>query len=139
MKAIPVIFLLMFSLTAFSNEQTDRKLAIEYIESARIQQSIGASLEAYSRHLFSKLPTRDREKAAASMQKTMGWDAVKEQLVDLVLGTYTADELKAAIAFMHTPLGAAYTAKSKDFHDKWATLISQNFQRVLREHPIPPN
>ncbi len=140
MRAIGAFFLLIaFSLSAAGNELVDKKLAIEYLKISRFEQIIDATVDTYNQQLFKNLPAADREKAAEFMRETVGWEAVKDQLSELVINTYTKAELKAAIAFMKTPLGASYTVKSDAFSTRFATLLSNNFQKFLREHPIQPN
>ena len=140
MKAIAAFILLIaFSFNAAGSEQADKKLAIEYLKISRFEQIINATVDTYNQQLFKNLPAADREKAATFMRETVGWEAVKDQLAELVINTYTKPELKAAIAFMKTPLGASYTVKSDEFSTQYATLLSNNFQKFLREHPIQPN
>ena len=140
MKAIAAFFLLIaFSLSATGSELADQKLAIEYLKISRFEQIIDATIETYNQQLFKNFPAADREKAATFMRETAGWETIKDQLAELVISTYTRSELKAAIAFMKTPLGASYTIKSDAFSTRFATLLSNNFQKFLREHPIRPN
>jgi hypothetical protein len=61
------------------------------------------------------------------------------KIAELVISTYTRAELKAAITFMKTPLGASFTIKSDAFSAQFATLLSNNFQKFLRDHPFQAN
>jgi hypothetical protein len=69
----------------------------------------------------------------------MGWDAIKDQLADLVVNLYTREELKAAIAFEKSRLGASITAKNELFAKQFADLLSQNMQRFAKNNSPQPN
>jgi hypothetical protein len=106
---------------------------------ARYEQVINSSLDAYSQQMFKSLPDADRVQIDKMMREVMGWEVTKNQLADLVANVYTTAELKASIAFMKTPLGASATAKSDEFSTQFAALLSQNFLKFVREHPVQPN
>lgn len=133
------LILLTISFSALGKEQADKQLAIQYLKLARVEQIINTSLDTYKQQLSKEFPPEDRTKVDEMMRQAMGWDVVKDQLADLVVKVYTKAELKAAIAFMRTPLGASLTAKSDQFSAQFASLLSHNLQKFMREHPVQPN
>ena len=140
MKAIVTFFVLLaLSFSAFGNELADKQLTIQYLKISRMEQSIDIVLDTYSQQLFQGIPQENRIEMDKLMRQVMGWDAIKDQLADIVNGLYTKAELKAAIAFMKTPLGASYTAKSDPFSAQFTTLISHNLQKFMQENPVQPN
>jgi hypothetical protein len=140
MKALAALFfLLAFSMNAMSGEQVDNRLAIEYLKITRVEKIVDATIDAYDQQLFTSLSPAERAQALALIRETMGWEKIKESLAELVSRTYTKSELKAAIAFMKTPLGASYNLKSEVFSTQFANLLSSNIQKFLREHPIQAN
>ena len=140
MKAIAVfVILCTLSFSAFGSDKADKKLAVEYLKVARYEQMINTTLDTYSQQMFKNSPEADRVEMDKLMREVMGWEATKDQLADLIIGLYTKAELKAAITFMKTPLGASHTLKGDLFSNQFATLVSNNILRFIREHPIQPN
>jgi hypothetical protein len=120
---------------AIGKEMTNRELALEYLKLSKFEQTINASIDAYSLQLSEHLPEADKEQFKKSMQDVMGWEAIKDQLAELVVKLYTREELKAAIAFEKSRLGASITAKNELFARQFAELLSQNMQRLSKKDP----
>ena len=140
MKSIVTFFaLLAFSFSAFGNELVDKQLAIQFLKASRIEQGINISIDTYSQQRFQGIPQADQTELNKLMRQVMGWDAVKDRLAEIVIGLYTRAELKAAIAFMKTPLGASFTAKNDQFSGQFSSLITHNLQKFMEEHPIGAN
>lgn len=141
MKAvITFLVLIAFAASTCAAERPDKKLAIEYLKASLFEQIIEASIEAYSRQLFNDVPKEDRAFFEKMMRDTMGWEATKDDLANLVIGLYTKDELKAFLAFAKTRHGASFNAKSVRFSDEFSALLANNIQRFLQQCPLPvPN
>lgn len=134
--------LLVFFILSFGAHATDRankKLAMEYLRLSRVEQIINASLDTYSQQIFKDIAEEDRIQIDKMMQEVIGWEATKDQLAELVVNVYTKAELRAAIAFMKTPLGASYTIKGDAFSAQFANMLSHNLVMFVRDHPIQPN
>ncbi len=138
-KVVFFLILLTLSFSALGKEPADKQLAIQYLKLARVEQIINTSLDTYEQQLSKEFPPEDRAKFDEMLRQAMSWDAVKDQLADLVVKVYTRAELKAAIAFMKSPLGASLTAKSDQFSAQFASLLSHNLQKFMREHPMQPS
>ncbi|MDR2208873.1 MAG: DUF2059 domain-containing protein [Azoarcus sp.] len=141
MRAITAIFcFFVFSFAAHAADKPDRGLVFEYLELARFEEVINASMEIQSpqlSQLLSGLPDIDQaevNKIMLAMREAMGWEAIKDQLADLVANLFTADELKASIAFMKTPLGASATAKGKEFSVQFGALMEQNMLKFMQKY-----
>ena len=140
MKVITtILWLFFFSFAAHAADKPDRGLALEFLEVARYEQVINSTLDTYNQQIFQGLPDAVRAQMDKMMREVMGWEATKNQLIDLVVNIYTAAELKAYIAFMKTPLGASATAKSDEFSKQLSTLLSQNIMKFISEHPVQPD
>jgi hypothetical protein len=131
--------ILLFSFNAFAAEKADKKLAIEYLKMARYEQMVTTTIDSYSQQLFKDMPSEDRAKFKKFLTDTMGWEATKDQLADLVVDLYTKQELNASMAFMKSKLGASMTAKNEKFSDMMAVQMSNNLQKFIQEHPLSPN
>lgn len=158
MKRIAVIFLYtVLSLNGFGNgignaigeEGPDKALAIEYLQVSNLEQAIKTANDTYSLQLYGDMPDAERLQLKKSMQEAMGWEAIKDQLADLVVKLYTREELLAAIAFEKSHVGASINAKNEQFSKQFAELLSQNMQRLVQKnshrsnpetnHPDPEN
>jgi hypothetical protein len=128
---------LVLSSSAFGDEKADKKLAIEYLRMSRFEQIIDATVDSYSQSMFKDMSSEDRAKFKEAMNATMGWEAIKDQLADIVIRVYTKQELKASIAYMKSKLGASMTAKGEQFSSMMAAQMSGNFQKFIQEHPLP--
>ena len=138
MKAV-ITFLALITIAfgTLAAEKPDKQLAMEYLEASQLEQAINASIDAYSRELLTRVPPESRARFEGVMQETMGWDATKSQIADLVVSMYTKDELKAYIAFSKTKLGRSFNEKTATFSDKMSALLATNIQRLLERNIVP--
>lgn len=127
-----------FAVNAYAAEPADKKLAIEYLKVSQFEQIIDASIEVYSRQLLGNVSKENRVFFEKMMRDTMGWEAIKDDLANLVIGTYSKSELKAYLAFARTPLGRTFNAKSVRFSDELTLLVANNLQKFIKEVPLPP-
>lgn len=141
MRRISAILMFMvFFLNGIGNavgeERSDKVLAIEYLQVSKFEQGINAATDTYSLQLYGNMPEAERPQLKKFMQDTMGWDAIKDQLADLVVKLYTREELKAAIAFEKSRMGTSIAAKNEQFSRQFAELLSQNMQRFAQKNPL---
>jgi hypothetical protein len=74
----------------------------------RMEQKINESVEQVARLQLQQNPNIDAEKRAqlmAFLQRQIGWDAVKADLYEMYMQTFTEDELKTINAFYITTTG----------------------------------
>jgi hypothetical protein len=133
-----IFFLLAFSPIGIGEEISDKALAIEYLQVSRMEPGINAMIDTYSLQLYGNMPEADRTQLKKFMEDVMGWDAIKDQLAELVVKLYTREELNAAIAFEKSRLGASISAKNEQFSKQFIELLSQNMQRFARSNSISP-
>jgi hypothetical protein len=136
-----ILMFMAFSLSGIGNaigeERSDKVLAIEYLQVSKFEQGINAAIDTYSLQLYGNMPEAERPHLKKFMQNTMGWDAIKDQLADLVVKLYTREELNSAIAFEKSRLGASIAAKNEQFSKQFAELLSQNMQRFAQKNSLP--
>jgi hypothetical protein len=132
-----VIFLVIFissPLMAAENvEKPDQQLALEYLTLTKTEDMLNATIKEYDEQLFKNAPQSKRAKLHSVFEKTMGWNATKAQLAELVINIYTKEELNAYIAFIKTPAGKSGNDKSVEFSKRYAAFLSENLQRVIKE------
>jgi hypothetical protein len=110
----------------------DKDRAIEYLKLSRVDEAIAETIKAYEAQLLPNVPADDQANLRRLMQETIGWDAIKDRLAEIVVNVYTPQELDASIAFMKSPLGASATAKSGEFSRQFAGLLAANFQVAMQ-------
>ena len=110
----------------------DKDRAIEYLKLSRIDEVIAESINTYDAQLLSNAPAAERARLHNLMEETVGWDAIKDRLADIVIAVYTPQELDAYIAFMRSPVGASATAKSGEFSRQFSALLAANFQSAIQ-------
>jgi hypothetical protein len=111
----------------------DKDRAIEYLKLSRVDEAIAESLKTYEAQLLPNASAEDQANLRRLMEETIGWDAIKDRLADIVMNVYTPQEIDASIAFMKSPLGASATAKSGEFSRQFAGLLAANFQVAMQK------
>jgi hypothetical protein len=134
MKFIAILLSFLLTTTSVAADDSHRKLAIEYLTLTKMEDILNASIKEYDDdQLFKNAPQEERKEFQTMLENSLGWDATKSQLTDLVVNLYTKEELKAYIAFIKTPVGKSYNDKNPEFSKRYTTLVSANFQRALKE------
>jgi hypothetical protein len=115
---------------------SDKALAIQYLQISKFEQATNTAIDTYSLQLSGHISETERPKLKHYMQAVFGWDAIKDQLADLVVKLYTREELQAAIAFEQSRLGSSITAKNEQFSKQFAVLLSQSMQRFAQNNTL---
>ena len=145
MRMIAATLLFMvYSLNSFGNGIgdatgeviSDKALAIQYLQLSKFEQSINTAIDTYSFQLSRHQSGTERPQLKQYMQAVFGWDAIKDQLADLVVKLYTREELQATIAFEQSRLGSSITAKNEQFAKQFAALLSQSMQRFAQNNAL---
>lgn len=129
--AIFLSFLIASPLMAADNPE--RQLALQYLTLTNMEGVINASINEYDEQLFKNAPQSERTKLRTMLESSIGWNATKNQLADLVANLYTKEELKAYISFIKTPAGKSFNDKNSEFSKRYTTFASENLQRLLKE------
>ena len=111
---------------ACAGERADKKLAMEYLEIGHFEETINVSYEALVRQSLGQVPDEMRARVLSVYRETIGWNAIKGKLADVVAETYTTDELIAYIAFSKTKLGKSYNDKTPVFSDRFSEIIAKD-------------
>jgi hypothetical protein len=133
MKRLAIVLsLLAFSVASHAAAPDMRALAIQYLQVSRVDEILAETIRAQEAAFMPNVPDDARLKFHQILVDAVGWDATKDQLAEIVIDTYTADELQAYIAFMKTPAGASATAKSGAFSAKFSAVVAANFQTASK-------
>ena len=111
---------------AFETSKPDKKLVAEYLVAAKFEDAANATLAAIVERLPKNTPPEQLAALKNALNKTIGWDATKDQLADLVTNTYTKQELEAYIQFSKTPAGITYSEKITPFSKGFSEIVIQN-------------
>ena len=136
-KLITAFIIALVSSNVYAAEVIDKNLAIEYLKLSKTDEIINASIQEYETQLFANAKPEDKATLRKMMEDSMGWEAVKDQLVEVVINVYTKEEIVAYIEFMKSPLGASATAKSGEFSKQFTMAVSTNLQKVLAQCCAP--
>jgi len=133
MKYIAIFLSFLIASPLMAADNSERQLALQYLTLTNMEGVINASINEYDEQLFKNAPQSERAKLHAMLENSIGWEATKNQLADLVANLYTKDELKAYISFIKTPAGKSYNDKNSEFSKRYTTFASENLQRFLKE------
>jgi len=110
-----------------------RDMARDYVALARVDEQIEQSLQTYDQQFTPQIPPERRAAFQKMMAAAVGWDALKEPIIELIAETYTREELAASIAFLQSPAGASANSKGPEFARRVSQLMANNFTRVMEQ------
>lgn len=122
---------------ALASDKPDRKLALEYLQAARMEQTMNSSIDAMVSSMYPNANEKEKGEFRAIIEQTVGWEASKEQLLAITTEVYTKQELKAAITFMKSKAGASMTAKNETFSKLYAEQMAANLQKFISSYAPP--
>jgi hypothetical protein len=111
-----------------------KDLVEHFLSAAGIEEAFNGQIDAYTEMLGDKMPSAEKKRALEYMNATMGWNAIKEPYSTLVAKTYTAEELKAAIAYFETPLGVSANAKNRQFQHELVAALAKKSESVAKSY-----
>lgn len=132
-----VAALLWMASSVSAGEDAHGKLVADYIKAVRAEQLITAEVEASIQQYSVNASPEQKVQIERYFNAAMGWGAIKDQYAALVQRTYSPEELRAAMAFLKTPVGNAIGAKSVEFSRQLAIMLSKNVQKISQEMADP--
>lgn len=130
--------LLVASANVLADTRPSKQLVAQYIKQAQAEQEITAQVEGYAQQLSANADPEAKAQIVKYLNATIGWNTIKDQYAALVEKTYTAEELKAALAFLKSPAGSSITKKNQRFAQDMAALIATNVQQVTKQLSSSP-
>jgi hypothetical protein len=130
---IAIIALTMLCINSYAGDKVDTDLAIEYLKVSKIEGVLNATIKQYEDQLYADSKPLEKEIFHKVMVSSLGWDATKNQLAEIVISLYTKEEIDASIAFMKSPAGASATEKSEEFSRLFASVVAANMQKATAE------
>ena len=136
-KLLTFILAAVISFSTFAaDEKVDTKLAIDYLVASKTDRVVNTAIDSYAQQFakmegFKDMSAADHANLKKILYETMGWEATKNQMAEIVVAMFTRDEIKAAMAFMRTKHGASLTAKQEEFSRQMAVVISKNLEAAF--------
>src|ERR1022692_3249397 len=130
MKKVFLFTLIVICCNTYSEEKVSKSLAIEYLRLSQFEETINATIQQYESQLSATAKPEEKAEIHKMFVGSMGWEKTKDQLADVVISTYTKEEIDAAIAYMKSTYGASVQSKNGEFARKYTSLVSENLQKV---------
>lgn len=127
LNALALIGLLAASVTA---QAATKALAEKYLRATQTPQMLQAQVDGYTDQYARGQDAAYRKRIHDFLERTMGWDALKDEYFSLVQATYTEQELNAFIRFINTPLGRSMQEKNTLFASKLVAISAKRAQAV---------
>ncbi|WP_372472990.1 DUF2059 domain-containing protein [Capnocytophaga sp. ARDL2] len=93
-----------------------KKDVLEYIEVAGSEKAMMVQLE----QIFSQVPVSKQEDFKKELAATL--PAFKEQLAEVMMKTYTQEEITALLKFYNSPIGKTIASKQEELTKKSAKI-----------------
>jgi uncharacterized protein len=120
--------------TLFAEVDT-QELAIEYLTLSKAKETFDATIDAYADQMAASNPKADKAQIRELLNRAMGWDALREPTIQLVMRTFSTEELKGINDFYKTPAGKAFAEKSPLLSSELSKLIAENMKKTLSPPP----
>lgn len=137
-QTIFLVFLSVFVSGTLLAEMDTRELAIEYLTLSRAKETFDATIDTYAEQIAASDPKVDKTKIRELLTATMGWEALRDPTIQIVMRTFSREELKRINEFYKTPAGKAVAEKSPLLTSELSKLIAENIQKTLVAPPKQP-
>lgn len=138
-RSIPAV-LILFSVSCWplavtADPQTHRQAVNKLFELTDMQQKIAESVDnVLAMQLGQNPPLRDHhERVRAWLEKTIGWEGLKDDVTDMYLKTFTEQELVEMNAFYGSPTGRKLIRQLPELVQQRNRLAMQRMQDNIAE------
>lgn len=147
MKVAMLVFLLSlcnFSLcvaTDLSQREAAERLMTE-TRIDKISEAFNKETQEKFKQQLMKMVTNDADRQTAErffnninviVNKELGWQNIKDDVVTIYAGIYTKDELTEMAKFFSSPAGQSFITKAPELNEKLITLLKTKLQDCLPE------
>ena len=149
---------LVFCATTFAATAKEQ-LAERMLEASGAKKTISDTLDHMNRTISERLIQNPNatpaqkikleqagRRIAEMLQKDMGWEATKPEMIKLYTSTYTEEEMQAAVAFFTSPAGKSFASKqlavtlaSAEIGKKRTALLPAKIQQIMTEEMAKPD
>jgi uncharacterized protein len=119
---------------AQADDASHRKAAEALIAAEELDKTYEKTIDtALSQMTMSPQMAQYKDIMHAFLDKYMGWDTVKEEVLKAYIADFTEDELKQITAFYETPVGKKTTEKLPELEMQISQAAQQRMQAHLPE------
>ncbi len=127
-------FTALFAIS-FGAQATSKELAEKFLRATQIPEMLQAQIEGYTDQYAKGQDAAYRKRVHEFLERAMGWDALKDDYLQLVQATYSEQELGAFIRFVNTPIGRSMQSKNTIFAGKLGTISAKRVQDLSAGKP----
>ena len=128
----PILAFAMLSLCSTAAVAGDkRELAEEMLELTHVEEMVTETIAAYSEQLAMQNPQMDASQLQEQLDEAMGWDELREPVVEMVKDLYSEDELEGINEFYRSDVGQVYSETAPEFSGQLSQLLVTNIQQAL--------
>jgi hypothetical protein len=147
LKALSMLAAMMTALLSTSLFAADNNAHLQQVETlfrlTNMEQKVDQSIDSVMQLQLSQNPqlSQRASEMRAFFEKYIGWDAMKSDITDMYLQTFSEDELKAINAFYITPAGQKVITALPVLVQQRNQLAMQRLQEnigELRQIVAPP-
>lgn len=136
-RMLLIATLLAASFATHAEPSTDRALVEKYLSSMQFEQVVAAQLNSYAEQFSKGQDEAGKARIRTFLNEFMGWEAIKDQYIGLIQKIYAPAEIKAALAFMNSPIGESLKQKNITFSSQASALMAQRYQELAAKAKPP--
>lgn len=137
-KVLIAIALSIASVHCLAVESPSKDLVERYFTATQTQKMTEAQVDGYADQFSKGKDATYRSNFHEYLNSVMGWDALKDEYIGLVRETFSEKEIKAALAFMESPVGRSMSQKSIAFSKKMSAIAAKKIQQVAATQAAKP-
>jgi hypothetical protein len=138
-RCVPVLLLLLgaaaWPLAGLAGATSHRKAVEKLFELTDMQQKIGESVDNVMLMQLSQNPglREHQDLVHAFLEKTIGWQGLKDDLTEMYLETFNEEEIKEMNAFYSSPTGRKLINQLPELIQRRNRLAMQRLQENIGE------
>ncbi|MCU7843421.1 MAG: DUF2059 domain-containing protein [Candidatus Thiodiazotropha sp. (ex Monitilora ramsayi)] len=131
MNKVVFLTLLLLALMSVQSYASDKQsLAIELLEITNAKKNHEIVVKTYVDN-FQKSQEFKNTNIEKLLNEVVGWEVMKQPMIDVISSSYTEHELEELIKFMKSDVGRSFTKKSPIVNKQLVTIVSDNLKRAF--------
>ena len=135
LSAAAFALLFPFAVQAQTAEDLPRKAALRFLEASGTKKNLERTIHDMVKMQVDQNPQLEpySDVMTSFLQKYLGWDALKDDLVKIYSDSFSAEELNQLAVFYETDLGKKVAVKFPELMMKGSMLGQNNVQKHMAE------
>ncbi len=126
-----LVFLMAVLLSVPAMAQDDSAERLKLAEQMHEIWPVRTRIEAAIASVAEQLPVDKQAQAKAKMRQSIQFDQVQEESIKAMADTFTAEELKAMIAFYGSETGRSISAKTSDYELALRPVMTKMMDKAM--------